>query len=275
MRQPLIAIMGAGEMATGIAHRLFESRLTSILMTEIKKPLAVRRGVAFCEAVFDGAKVVEGVRAERIGDLSALAGVWERKSIALLVDEERAFLKAFDADILIDATMMKRPKGSLKGGMREDRLVSGVGPGCRAPDQVDAVIESNRGHDLGRVIYEGEAEPHTGVPGVVGGVAGERVLRSPHEGLVKPVRSIGEAVEKGDIVLYVDDTPVTAATDGIVRGLIRPMRVGSNEKVGDVDPRGDRRQCFTISEKARAIAGGVLEAVMHRFNVTLGASGCV
>jgi xanthine dehydrogenase accessory factor len=144
--------------------------------------------------------------------------------------------------------------------------VIGVGPGFRAPDQVDAVIESNRGHYLGRVIYEGEAERFTGAPGAIMGVTEERVLRAPHEGEVRPARAIGDIVRKDDVVLYVDEIPVRAAIDGVVRGLIRPMTVQHNEKLGDIDPSGDGGRCATISEKARAIGGGVLEAIMHRFN---------
>ncbi len=142
----------------------------------------------------------------------------------------------------------------------------GVGPGFSAPDQVDAVIESNRGHHLGRVIYAGEAEALHGVPGAIKGATRERVLRAPQAGEVRPVRAIGDIVKKGDVVLYVDDTPVSAGIDGVVRGLIRPISVPHDEKLGDIDPSGDKSHCATISDKARTIAGGVLEAIMHRFN---------
>jgi xanthine dehydrogenase accessory factor len=131
---------------------------------------------------------------------------------------------------------------------------------------VDAVIESNRGHDLGRVIYEGGAEEYTGLPGGIRGVTVERVLRAPHAGMVRPARAIGDLVKKGDVILYVDETPVRTVIDGVLRGLIRPMTVQHDEKLGDVDPSGDGSHCATISDKARAIAGGVLEAIMHRFN---------
>ena len=143
----------------------------------------------------------------------------------------------------------------------------GVGPGFLAPNDVDAVVESNRGHDLGRVIYEGEAEAYTGVPGVTAGFTLERVLRAPHAGMVRLVKTIGDRVKKGDIILYVDETAVVAGVDGVLRGLIRPIAVPDREKVGDVDPRGNEGYCRTISEKARAIGGGVLEAIMHRFNI--------
>jgi xanthine dehydrogenase accessory factor len=145
-------------------------------------------------------------------------------------------------------------------------LVIGVGPGFIAPDDVHVVIESNRGHDLGRLIYEGEAEPFTGMPGATEGIRDERVLRAPRAGFVKQVKAIGDPVSPEEIVLYVDQDPIRAAIGGIVRGLIREIEVTNNEKVGDIDPRTVRSNCFTISDKARAIAGGVLEAIMHRYN---------
>ena len=266
MRSLTVVILGAGEMASGIAHRLFSSHLTRILMSEIEAPLTVRRHVAFSEAVHTGAKEVEGVRAELADSPAGVQAIWDRCAIAVLVDEETAFLKTIEPDVLIDATMIKRPKGSVKVRVPKAGLVIGVGPGFRAPDQVDAVIESNRGHYLGRVIYEGEAERHTGTPGAIMNATKERVLRAPHAGMVRPARGIGDIVKKDDVVLYVDKTPVRAAIDGVVRGLIMPMTVQQNEKLGDVDPSGDGGHCTTISEKARAIAGGVLEAIMHRFN---------
>ncbi len=266
MKGLTIVILGAGEMASGIAHRLFSSHFTRILMSEMPAPLTVRRHVAFSEAVHVGAMEVEGVRAERVDSPDAVQAIWDRRLIAVLVDEEAAFLKTIEPDVLIDATMIKRPKGSVKARAPKAGLVIGVGPGFRAPDQVDAVIESNRGHYLGRVIYAGEAESYTGTPGAIMGATGERVLRAPHVGMVRPAREIGDIVKKGDVVLYVDETPVRAAIDGVVRGLIRPMTVQYREKLGDVDPSSDGGHCATISEKARAIAGGVLEAVMHRFN---------
>lgn len=258
-----IAILGAGEMATGIAHRLYSAGFRRIVMSDIPKPIAVRRNVSFCEAVYEGAVTVEGVRAELIGDISGAPALWDRGSIPVLVDSEAAFVSALGPDVLVDAIMAKRQKASLKGMAA---LVIGVGPGFMAPDTVDVVIESNRGHDLGRAMYRGEAEPFTGTPGVTAGYAKERVLRSPHAGTVRTVRSLGERVMKGDIILYVDETPVAAQIDGILRGLIRPIEVPGDEKVGDVDPRAKKEYCFTISDKARAIGGGILEAVMHRFN---------
>jgi len=260
MESPLIAIRGAGEMATGIAHRLFASGFRRIVMSEIAAPVSVRRKVAFCEAVYEKDAMVEGVRAELLTDLSGLPALWDREVIPVLIDEIGSLIRTLNPRVLVDAVMAKRRKEPIAGMAP---LVIGVGPGFRAPDEVDAVVESNRGHNLGRVIYGGEAEPYTGTPGEMAGHTRERVLRSPHAGMVRTVKTIGDAVRIGDIILYVDETPVKAGIDGVLRGLIRPIKVPEGEKVGDIDPRGKRDYCFTISEKARAIGGGVLEAIMH------------
>ena len=263
MRDLTIAILGAGEMASGVAHRLFSSRFTRIAMSEIANPIAVRRSVAFCETVYEGTMVVEGVKARLARDLSELPGLWNRGEIGVLVDGEASFLSVLKPDIVIDAIMAKKEKAPLKGLAP---LVVGVGPGFTAPSQVDAVIESNRGHDLGRVIYDGEAQSYTGEPGTMVGYTRERVLRAPQAGTVRAVRTLGDRVRAGDIILYVDDTTVVAQIDGVLRGLIRPILVPKDEKIGDVDPRANEAYCTTISEKARAIGGAVLEAVLHRFN---------
>ena len=263
MRPLRIVIKGAGEMASGIAHRLFMANITQICMTEIGRPLAVRRRVAFCEAVYEGSMEVEGVTAELVRDTAEVEQAWSRRHIALIVDPEWKIIRRLKPDVVIDAIMAKRTTGTRKD---EAPLVIGVGPGFAAPRNVHVVIESNRGHDLGRAIYEGEAEAHTGMPGLTSGYARERVLRSPCAGIVRNVKAIGEVVKKGDIVTYVNETSVAAAIDGIVRGLIREIHVRDNEKIGDIEPRGNASYCWTISEKARAIAGGVLEAIMHSMN---------
>jgi xanthine dehydrogenase accessory factor len=258
-----IVIKGAGEMASGIAHRLFMANITRICMIETEKPLCVRRTVSFCEAVFEREVEVEGVVGKLVRSLAELAEAWDRKQIGILIDPSWRIITHLKPDVVVDAIMAKRNLGTSK---HEAPLVIGVGPGFAAPDNVHVVVESNRGHDLGRAIYNGAAEPHTGMPGLTAGFSRERVLRSPHGGMIRHVKSIGDTVIAGDTVLYVDATPVSAAIHGIVRGLIREIQVRGNEKVGDIEPRGDISCCYTISDKARAIAGGVLEAVMHRLN---------
>jgi len=255
-----VVIKGAGEMATGIAHRLFMANICNILMTEIPEPLSVRRTVAFSEAVYRGEMEVEGVKAEYTESFDNIFEVWKRNKIAIMVDPKWKIIKELKPDVVIDAIMAKRNTGTKKN---EASLVIGVGPGFIAPSDVHVVVESNRGHNLGRVIYNGSAEPHTGIPAPTEGITHERVLRSPHAGKIKHVIKIGDEVKKGDVVLYVNGTPVPASINGLLRGLIREINVGTNEKVGDIDPRGKKDYCFTITEKARAIGGGVLEAIMH------------
>ena len=259
----IVVIKGAGEMATGIAHRLYMSHIRHIVMTEIPEPICVRRTVAFSEVVFDGKMTVEGVGAEFIKTVNNMQDIWKKGKIAVIVDPEWMIVNELKPDIVIDAIMAKRNLGTKK---TEAPFVIGVGPGFSAPADVHAVVESNRGHNLGRVFIDGAAEPHTGIPGPTMGYTSERVLRSPHDGLVKHLKTLGDIVKKGEIVLYVDDTPVYAAIDGLLRGLIREIRVKNDEKIGDIDPRGIKEYCFTITEKARAIGGGVLEAIMHEFN---------
>jgi len=263
LHQLIVVIKGAGEMATGIAHRLYESNIRNIIMTEIPEPISVRRTVAFSEVVFDGKKTVEGVDAELIQTIDEMHNIWQKKKIAVIVDPKWTIVSTLQPDIVIDAIMAKKNLGTKKA---EAPFVIGVGPGFVAPSDVHAVIESNRGHNLGRVFYDGAAESHTGIPGPTMGYTSERVLRSPHPGLIKHVKALGDSVRKDEIILYVDETPVNAPIDGLLRGLIREIKVSGNEKIGDIDPRGVQEYCFTITEKARAIGGGVLEAILHRFN---------
>ena len=254
-----VVIKGAGEMASAVAHRLHMANLTRICMTEIETPLAVRRMVSFCEAVYDGYAEVEGVTAALARNKREVAERWADKKIAILVDPAWEIISALKPDVVIDAILAKRNLGTTRN---DASLVIGIGPGFTAPEDVHVAIESNRGHHLGRVIYAGGPEPNTGVPGFIGGFSRERLLRSPHAGTVHHESVIGARVKKGDPVLRVDKTPVVAAIDGIVRGLIREMPVTAGRKLGDIDPRGDISCCHTISDKARAIAGGVLEALI-------------
>jgi len=255
-----IVIKGAGEMATGIACRLFTANFKQIVMTEIPKPLTVRRTVAFSEVIYEKEWSVEGVTAALAVRTDEIAKIWKEGKIAVIIDPEWKIIEEMKPDIVIDAIMAKRNIGTKKG---EAPLVIGVGPGFSAPQDVHAVIESNRGHNLGRVFYSGAAEPYTGTPGPVMGYTTERVLRAPHEGMVKHVKAIGDYAKKGETVMFVDDTPVSAPFDGLLRGLIREIHVEANEKIGDIDPKATIEHCYIITEKARAIGGGVLEAIMH------------
>lgn len=263
MRELKILIKGAGEMASGIAHRLYRSNLRQIIMTDMERPLCVRRAVSFCEAILEKAWMVEGVGAEVIKDLPEATAVWSRGNIGVIVDPHWSILEGIRPDVVVDAIMAKKPTGTK---VNEARLVIGVGPGFRAPEDVHVVVESNRGHDLGRLIYKGQAEVYSGMPGLTSGYRKERVLRSPHAGKVRHIYKLGDIVEKGEVVLYVDETAVSAEISGVLRGLIREIDVWENEKLGDIEPRGEAVDWHTISDKARAIGGGVLEAIMHEFN---------
>lgn len=260
----IILIRGAGEMASGVAHRLFRSHF-KICMTEVLHPLAVRREVSFCEAIYDGEKVVEGVVAKRIHTPQEIDSVWKKGHIPVLIDPEAKETRKFlNPDIVVDAIMAKRNLGT----RREDApLVIGLGPGFTAGKDVHLVIETNRGHNLGRVIFQGEAEPDTGIPGEIGGYTVERLLRTMKKGIFHPQKAIGDAVTKGTVVAVVDDYPVIAQISGIVRGLLREgIEAKKGMKVGDIDPRAKKEWCYLISEKARAIGGGVLEAILYWFN---------
>jgi xanthine dehydrogenase accessory factor len=263
MKDLKIAVRGAGEMASGIAHRLYLAGLHKIVMTEIVQPLSVRRTVSFSEAVYEGEAGVEGVRGVLANNVDEIHTIWEESMVAVIVDPIGDSVSRLKPHVLIDAMMLKK-QTSLKGN--EAPFVIGIGPGFIAPVNVHVVIESNRGHNLGRVIWDGSAEPHTGIPGSTSGFTVERVLRSPKAGAVRHAKHISDFVTKGEILLYVDDTPVYAPIDGVLRGLIREISVQHNEKVGDIDPRGQLAYCYSISDKARAIGNGVLEAIMQQYN---------
>jgi xanthine dehydrogenase accessory factor len=259
-----VLIRGAGEMASGVAHRLHQSHF-KVCMLEIPHPVAVRRQVSFCEAIYEGEKEVEGVRSKFISKPEEIHSVWQEGKIPILVDPDgdktRRFIKP---DVLVDAIMAKKNLGT---HIKKAPLVIGLGPGFYAEKDVHVVIETNRGHDLGRVMLKGAAEPDTGIPGNIGGYTVERLLRTMKKGIFRPQRSIGDRVNKGTVVAVVDDFPVIAKISGFVRGLIREgVEVRRGMKVGDIDPRGRREFCFTISDKARAVGGGVLEAILYWFN---------
>ena len=259
----LIVIKGAGEMASGIALCLYRAGISRICMIEIDKPLCVRRTVSFCEALYERQMEVEGVTATFVRDRDELTAASSKGQIGVMIDPDWKIIAELKPDVIVDAIMAKQNLGTFTG---EASLVIGVGPGFSAPNAVHAAIESNRGPTLGRVVYSGETEPYTGIPGVKSGYSWERLLLAPHAGRVGQVKAIGDRVKAGDEVLYVGDTPVRAAIDGILRGLIREMDVEENEKVGDIDPGSDPFCCRTVSDKAKAVGGGVLEAITKLLN---------
>jgi xanthine dehydrogenase accessory factor len=270
-----ILIKGAGDLATGIAVRLFRCGY-NILMTDIAVPTTVRRTVAFSRAVYDGHCEVEGIEgvlaneqqeAER--QLQQIEQLQADRKIAVIVDEKTDILKDYQPDVLVDAILAKKNLGTL---ITDAPLVIGVGPGFTAGVDVHAVIETKRGHDLGRVIYEGSAIPNTGIPGNVGGYTIERLITAGVDGIFHPLTSIGEYVEQGQAVAEVIvgqadkevvGQPIYAQMSGIVRGMLQEgVYVTTGMKVGDIDARCEIAHCYTVSDKARSIGGGVLEAII-------------
>lgn len=259
VKQIAIVIKGAGEMATGVAVRLRRAGFGRLVMLEVPAPTAVRRAVSFCEAVYDGRQEVEGIAAVRLDDAAGLERAWADGAVPILVDPEWTLLSSLRPEVSVDAVLAKKNLGTR---LDEAPLVIALGPGFIAGMDAHYVIETNRGHDLGRVLDRGAAEPNTGVPGIVGGFGLERVLRSPAAGRVEGCREIGDAVKAGEVVCRVGGADVPARLDGVLRGLVRDgLEVGVGFKLGDVDSRGKREYCFTVSEKARALGGAVLEAV--------------
>lgn len=255
-----VIIKGAGDLASGVAHRLQHAGFP-IVMLELPRPLVVRRSVSFASAVFEGTVEVEGVRASLINKDSQIESCWSRGIIPLLVDPEGSLLQKMKPQILIDAVMAKRNSGT---SITDATLVIGLGPGFTPGKDVMAVIETKRGHHLGRVIYSGTAAANTGIPGEIGGYTSERLIRAPSSGRFLPRREIGEMVRKGEMIAAVGSTPVFASISGLIRGMLYPgLEVERGMKVGDIDPRGKEVDWKTISDKARSVAGGVLEAVMH------------
>ncbi len=254
-----VIVRGGGDLASGVVYRLVKCGFP-VLVTELARPLAIRRAVAFAEAVFAGEIAVEDMRARRVESVQEARVCWEAGEVPVLIDAEGASLAALRPPVVVDARMAKRNLGT----RREDApLVIGLGPGFVAGEDCHAVIETNRGHYLGRVIRHGSAQADTGKPGAVKGHVSDRVLRAPAEGYVEPLAEIGDTLKAEQIVGRVGRSPIRAPFDGVLRGLIHPsVPVFSGMKIGDVDPRGVRDHCFTVSEKALAVGGGVLEAIL-------------
>ena len=255
-----VIIKGAGDLASGVAHRLAYAGF-SLLMLELPHPLVVRRTVSFASAIFEGSIVVEGLKATLIGEVSEVESCWARGIIPVLVDPDGVSIREMRPHVLVDAVMAKRNIGI---SINDAPCVIGLGPGFTAGKDVNAVIETQRGHHLGRAIYTGSPEPDTGVPAEVCGFAAQRLLRAPASGKFIPCKDIGEMVRKGEKVATVGDTPLYANIGGLVRGMLHTgAEVKTGIKVGDIDPRGAGIDWRTISDKARAVGGGVLEAIMH------------
>ena len=265
MTGSVVLVRGAGEQASGVGWALAKARFR-VVMTEVAKPLMVRWPVCFGTAVAEGKWQVEGIPARRVEDPKACESLWANGEIPVLVDPDLKGLPEINPSVLVDAIMAKRNLGTRQG--MASRTI-GLGPGFTAGTDVDVVVETNRGHHLGRLIYSGAAEPNTGIPGVIAGLSKERVIYSPKAGLFKAKRAIGEQILAGDCLGTVDDgvqaEDVFSSINGVLRGLLRTdTPVAALVKIGDVDPRGHEDYCWTISEKARALGTAVLLGIMEQ-----------
>lgn len=259
----IVLIKGGGEVASGVAHRLFRAHF-KVCLTEIPRPKAVSRGVAFSEAIYDGKKEVEGVVAKLVKSASDILRVWEENKLPIIVDPEATIRDTLHPDILIDAIMAKRNLGTR---LTDAPLVIGLGPGFQAGKDVHLVVETNNSESLGKVIFDGEAEKNTGAPIPIDGLTFERVLHSPENGLFLANKEIGDPVTAGEVIASVGRQAVKAPIGGVVRALLRSgVQVEKGIKLGEIDPVGNKETCYSIRARMRAIAGGVLEAILVRFN---------
>jgi xanthine dehydrogenase accessory factor len=255
----LVLIKGAGDLATGVAVRLFRCGFR-LAMTEIPRPLMVRRTVSFGEAVYEGKVQVEGIEAIRAADCCEARAAIASGKIPILIDPAAHCLGELRPTVVVDAIMAKHNLGTR---ITDAPTVIALGPGFTAGVDCHAVVETNRGHSLGRVITHGSAEPDTGQPGEIGGKTNERLVRAPVTGVVIAKAAIGERVAEGQILAQVGNEPVCSGTAGVLRGMIRSgAEVSAGTKIGDVDPRAEPGHCYLVSDKSLAIAGGVLEALL-------------
>ena len=262
----LVVIKGAGDLASGIALRLYRSHM-SVVMTDLPVPTAVRRTVAFSEAIRLGSTEVEGIKAERAESEDKVRDCLKRGVIPVIPDPEAEIISILKPEVVIDAIIAKKNLGT---SLEDAPLVVGVGPGFVAGVDCHAVVETMRGHTLGRVIWEGSAIPNTGVPGNVGGQTVNRLIKAPAKGIFHPEKNIGDVVREGERIANVDGIPVYAKTNGMIRGMLQDgVPVTKGMKSGDVDPRGRTVDYKKVSDKSLAIAGGVLEAVMSYAGVRL------
>lgn len=258
----LVLIRGAGDLATGTAHRLWKSGF-KVVMLELPKPLVVRRTVSFASAVHENNIEIESVQAVLCPSPELADQYLSKQVIPVIIDPEAESIDMLKPSIVIDAIMAKNNTGTR---LTDAEFVIGIGPGFTVGKDVHVIVETERGHNLGKVLYSGSAAEDTGIPAEIKGFGLERLLRAPTEGIFKPLKEIGDMVSAGDLVALVDQAEIRSSVDGLIRGMLyEGQNVKAGMKVGDIDPRGQDIDFRAISDKARAIGGGVLEAIMHRY----------
>jgi xanthine dehydrogenase accessory factor len=262
-----ILIRGGGDLASGVALRLRQSGLP-VLISELPRPLAVRRRVSFAAAVYNGAIQIEGCTGYRVddpSDASRIQHITAEGGIPVLVDPAGDAVNLFQPKVLIDGRMLKQHNARQTNAVQ---LLIGLGPGFIAGVNCDAVIETNRGVSMGRVIWDGTAEPNTFTPAAIAGHSNARVLRAPVDGMIETYAEIGDHIITGQAIAHINGHFVLAAFNGVLRGLIHPgLSVKRGMKIGDLDPRDDSRLCFQVSDKSLAVGEGVLGAILSKFEL--------
>lgn len=257
-----VVIRGGGDLATGVAEVLYQSGF-KILILDIEKPSSIRRSVCFSEAIYDGVVKVENIICKKVENENEIEKCWNEKIIPIMVDEKGEIIKKIKPDVVVDSIIAKKNLGTTK---EMAPITVALGDGFEAGKDVDIVIETMRGHNLGRIITSGRAMKNTGIPGEIKGVSKDRVIYSKANGRFSSVKKIGDTVQKDEIIGYVDDVEIRGKISGVLRGIIREgYEVTENMKIGDIDPRTEEKNnCFTISDKARSLGGAVLRAIMFR-----------
>ena len=257
-----VVIRGGGDLATGVAEVLYQSGF-KILILDIEKPSSIRRSVCFSEAIYDGVTKVENIICKKVENENEIEKCWSEKIIPIMVDEKGEIIKKIKPDVVVDSIIAKKNLGTTK---EMAPITIALGDGFEAGKDVDIVVETMRGHNLGRVITSGRAMKNTGIPGEIKGVSKDRVIYSKANGRFSSVKKIGDTVQKDEIIGYVGDVEIRGKISGVLRGIIREgYEVTENMKIGDIDPRiEEKSNCFTISDKARSLGGAVLRAIMFR-----------
>lgn len=257
----IIVVRGGGDIASGAIQKLYRSGF-KVLVLETETPSAIRRKVAFCEAVYEKEIEIEGIKARLVANDEEIQDCWDSDILPVMIDSRGKVIERLKPLVVVDGILAKQNFGT-KRSMAP--ITIALGPGFSAPEDVDIVIETMRGHNLGRIIEEGRASENTGVPGVIAGFGIERVIYSDYSGVIINIEKIGNVVEKGDVIAVVGDNEIYASISGVLRGIIRDgYKVKKGLKIADIDPRiSEKDNCFTISDKARNIGGAVLESILY------------
>ena len=264
IKDMITIVRGGGDIASGTIQKLYRSGF-KVLILDIDKPSAIRRKVAFCEAVYDKISKVEDIVCKRCSSITEIEQCWNKNEVPLVVDPDGEYIDLLKPDIVVDAILAKKNIGTK---LNMAPIVIGLGPGFDAGVNCHVAIETMRGHNLGRLIFNGPTMSNTGVPGIIKGVGKERVIYSPVAGIITNIKDIGDIVEKDEIIAMIDQIPIKANISGVLRGIIRNgYEVPKKFKIADIDPRKEEQQnCYTISDKARAIGGATLEAILYLIN---------